>query len=54
MHGAIVIRAVFFLLVCYTTYLFFQEDETAGLLMLPYVAWVAFANLINIGVVKRN
>eukprot|EP00879_Flechtneria_rotunda_P002245 GHRR01002433.1.p1 GENE.GHRR01002433.1~~GHRR01002433.1.p1 ORF type:complete len:242 (+),score=64.83 GHRR01002433.1:146-871(+) len=45
---------VFFLLVCYTTYLFALEDETAGLLMLPYVAWVAFANLLNFGIIKRN
>jgi hypothetical protein len=46
--------AVFFLLVCYTTYLFFEVDQTAGLLMMPYVAWVAFANLLNISIVKKN
>jgi hypothetical protein len=46
--------AAFFLVVCYTAYLFYQEDEGAGLLMLPYVAWVAFANLLNIGFVKKN
>jgi tryptophan-rich sensory protein len=29
-------------------------DETAGYLMLPYVAWVAFANFLNFGLVKKN
>jgi tryptophan-rich sensory protein len=46
--------AAFFILVCYTTYLFFAVDETAGYLMLPYVAWVAFANFLNLGIVKKN
>jgi tryptophan-rich sensory protein len=40
--------------VCYTTYLFFEVDSTAGYLMLPYVAWVAFANLLNLSIVKKN
>lgn len=48
------VLAAFFILVCYTTYLFFEVDSTAGCLMLPYVAWVAFANILNIGVVKKN
>lgn len=46
--------AAFFILVCYTTYLFFQVDDVAGFLMLPYVAWVAFANFLNLGIIKRN
>ncbi len=46
--------AAFFILVCYTTYLFFEVDATAGYLMLPYVAWVAFANFLNLGIIKKN
>jgi tryptophan-rich sensory protein len=31
-----------------------QIDRTAGLLMLPYVAWVGFASSINASVVRHN
>jgi tryptophan-rich sensory protein len=50
----VICPAVFFILVLYTTFLFFEVDATAGYLMLPYVAWVAFANLLNISFVEKN
>jgi tryptophan-rich sensory protein len=31
-----------------------QIDRTAGLLMIPYVAWVGFASSINASVVRHN
>lgn len=47
-------NVAFVILACYTTYLFFEVDSTAGCLMLPYVAWAAFANLLNLSIVKKN
>ena len=32
-----------------TTWAFLMRDRIAGLLMLPYVAWVGFASALNIG-----
>lgn len=53
-RGVCCCAAVFFVLVCYATWLFLQVDTTAGYLMFPYVAWVAFANLLNLSIVKKN
>lgn len=30
-----------------TTYLFFQKERLAGWLMIPYIAWVSFAAVLN-------
>ncbi|KAK9820484.1 hypothetical protein WJX72_010788 [[Myrmecia] bisecta] len=40
--------------IAYTTKLFGQVDPLAGKLMLPYLAWAAFANVINFGVWRSN
>jgi tryptophan-rich sensory protein len=37
-----------------TTGAFYKIRTEAGQLMLPYVVWLAFANLLNIGVWRRN
>lgn len=34
----------------YLTYLFFELDETAGWLYVPYMAWLGFATYLNAGV----
>lgn len=33
---------------------FYRKDKTAGLLQLPYVAWVIFASYLNLGIVILN
>lgn len=40
---------IIFLLVAIiaTTYLFFQKNKVAGWLMVPYIAWVSFATVLN-------
>lgn len=37
-----------------TTWRFFQVRRAAGLLMLPYLAWLAFALALNIAIVQLN
>jgi translocator protein len=38
----------------YTTMRFFAADRLAGWLMVPYLAWVAFATLLNASIVWLN
>ncbi|KAI1846752.1 hypothetical protein JX265_008944 [Neoarthrinium moseri] len=38
----------------YLTYLFFQLDEVAGWLYVPYMAWLGFATYLNAGVGVMN
>ena len=33
---------------------FYRRDKTAGLLQIPYVAWVLFATYLNLGIVILN
>jgi len=37
-----------------TTYQYFQKDKIAGRLMMPYVAWVAYAMGLNYGMWRLN
>ncbi|NTW46255.1 MAG: tryptophan-rich sensory protein [Candidatus Moranbacteria bacterium] len=37
-----------------TTALFFRIDSRAGMLMLPYIAWVSFASFLNLAVWRMN
>lgn len=37
-----------------TTYLFFQKNRTAGWLMVPYIAWVSFASVLNATIWMMN
>lgn len=37
-----------------STWLFLQVDAVAGVLMLPYVAWVSFAAILNGAIVRLN
>ena len=41
-------------LVIATTVLFFRQNRTAGFLMLPYLAWLAFASYLNYAVWMLN
>lgn len=38
----------------WTTYEFYQYDQTAGHLMIPYIAWVAFAMGLNAAIWNLN
>ena len=37
-----------------TTSLFYPVSKTAGQLMLPYLAWLAFANALNFAIIRMN
>lgn len=37
-----------------TTVLFWRVDRRAGILMLPYVAWVSFASVLNFAIWQLN
>lgn len=38
----------------YTTYKFYLADKIAGLLLMPYLAWVGFATILNLYIVILN
>ena len=40
--------------ITWTTYVFYQYDQTAGNLMVPYIAWVMFAMGLNSSIWKLN
>ena len=44
----------FWLAIAATTRAFWRLDRLAGLLMLPYLAWVAFAALLNAAIWRMN
>lgn len=43
-----------FALVVFTTVKFFKINKWAGILMLPYCIWIAFAGYLNLGVAILN
>lgn len=46
--------AMFWLVLATTTYVFFTRSKPAGMLMLPYLAWVSFAALLNFTIWRLN
>lgn len=52
--AAVVVLAALLLLTIGTTVQFFGINKTAGKLMIPYIAWLAFALYLNIGVAVLN
>ncbi|RIV93401.1 tryptophan-rich sensory protein [Aurantiacibacter xanthus] len=52
--GALVVIALLDLAVLVTIYLFFQVRRWAGLLLLPYLAWILFATLLNFQFLQQN
>ncbi len=51
---ALVDIALLWLAILATTLLFFNRSKTAGALMVPYLAWVSFASLLNFAIWKLN
>jgi tryptophan-rich sensory protein len=43
-----------FVLAAITTWLFLRIRKSAALLMLPYLAWLSFAALINYQIIQLN
>ena len=46
--------AFLWLAVAATAFAFFQASRAAGLLMVPYLAWVSFAGLLNLAIWRLN
>lgn len=46
--------AVLFVVIALTTILFMRRDRVAGYLMVPYLAWVAFASILNLSLWLLN
>lgn len=45
---------VLWLAILATTVAFFQKSQTAGWLMVPYLAWVSFAGVLNLTIWRLN
>lgn len=45
---------ILFILIILTTISFFKRDKVAGILMIPYALWVAFAGVLNFFVWMLN
>ncbi len=52
--AAVVVLVALLLLTIGTTAQFFGINKTAGKLLLPYIAWLAFALYLNVGVAVLN
>lgn len=52
--AALVDIVILLVYISITTVKFFKVSKLAGLLMLPYLLWVAFATYLNIGTVVLN
>ena len=46
--------AMLWLALVITVIVFFQKSAAAGLLMLPYLAWVSFAAILNLAIWRLN
>ena len=51
---ALVEMALLWLLILVTLILFWRKDRIAGLLLLPYLAWVGFAFALNFAIWQLN
>ncbi len=54
MRAALVVMAGLWLSVAATLVAFWQHDRVAGLLFVPYLAWVTVAGALNLSVYLRN
>ncbi len=54
LRAAMVVMVFLWLSVAAATWAFYQMDATAGLVMLPYLAWVSIAGALNFSVMRLN
>lgn len=55
LRGVALIEMVFFLMtILMTAYSFYELDTIAGLLFIPYIAWVTFALTLNFETWRLN
>ena len=54
MRTALIVVALLWVAVAVTMVAFFRIDWVAGLLFLPYIAWVSTATALNAAVLRRN
>ena len=52
--GGLILIAVIWLAVLATTVAFWRKDALAGMLLLPYLAWVSFATVLNYSIWQLN
>jgi tryptophan-rich sensory protein len=52
--AALVEMALLWLLILITMILFWRRDRIAGLLFVPYLAWVSFAFALNFAIWQLN
>lgn len=51
---ALVELVALWIAILFTTALFFRHSTLAGALMVPYLAWVAFAGALNAAIIRLN
>ena len=49
-----VVISIMLVFIIITTFLFFRVDKIAGFLLVPYIAWVSFATVLNISLWHLN
>lgn len=54
LFGGLVVIVALLVVVAWTTRRFWRLDRGAGLLLVPYCAWVAFATVLNAAVWRMN
>ena len=53
-RGALVVIGLLWVSIVATIIQFWQVRRAAALLLVPYLAWVSFASLLNLEIVRRN
>lgn len=53
-EAGLAVIIVLLLMIVWMMLLFFRIDRTAGILIIPYVAWVSFATYLNAGIMALN
>lgn len=53
-RGGLAVIAALWLGIAFTAFAFWQIDKWASMLMLPYLAWVTFAAVLNLEIARLN